>query len=234
MSGRIRLYGTTSGFVELAAPDVADDNVINISELATQSEVNNVISEAIEDLGLASESYVDGAVTGLATESYVDGSVAGLATELYVDGAVAGLATESYVDGAVAGLATESYVDGAVAGLAAESYVDGAVAAVTAASINASPLYFTENVVTANYTLALSDVAKVVAFNSASNLTLTVPANASVAFPVGTVINVYRVGTGTVTIAAASGVTLRNAGTIPAQFGERSLRKRGTNEWVLV
>jgi hypothetical protein len=104
----------------------------------------------------------------------------------------------------------------------------------TQTATNRSPLYFVENVRTANYTLVLADVAKVVAFNSASNLTLTVPANASVAFPLGTVINVYRAGTGTVTIAAASGVTLRNAGTIPAQFGERSLRKRGTNEWVLI
>lgn len=97
-----------------------------------------------------------------------------------------------------------------------------------------APRYFVENVVTANYTLALTDVAKVVAFNSSSNLTLTVPTNASVAFPLGTVINVYRAGTGTVTIAGASGVTVRNSGTIPAQFGERSLRKRGTNEWVLI
>jgi hypothetical protein len=95
-------------------------------------------------------------------------------------------------------------------------------------------LYFVENVVTANYTLALADVAKVVAFNSASNLTLTVPTNASVAFPIGTVVNVYRNGTGTVTVAGAAGVTVRNAGTIPAQFGERSLRKRGTDEWVLI
>ena len=98
----------------------------------------------------------------------------------------------------------------------------------------AAPLYFVENVVTANYTLQLSDVAKVVAFNSSSNLTLTVPTNATAAFPIGTVLNVYRAGTGTVTISGAGGVTVRNSGTIPQQFGERSLRKRGTNEWVLI
>ena len=97
-----------------------------------------------------------------------------------------------------------------------------------------APLYFTEKVVTANYTLELADTAKVIAFNSSSNLTLTVPTNASVPFPIGTVINVYRSGTGTVTISGAGGVTVRNAGSIPGQYGERSLRKRAADEWVLV
>jgi hypothetical protein len=100
-------------------------------------------------------------------------------------------------------------------------------------SLDPAPLYLEENVQTANYTLALADVAKVVAVNSSSNLTLTVPLNSSVAFPLGTVVNVYRAGTGTVTIAGASGVTVRNAGAISDQFGEVSLRKRGTDEWVL-
>jgi hypothetical protein len=110
-------------------------------------------------------------------------------------------------------------------------YTDARVDSRTAT--NRAPLYFVENVRTANYTLALSDVAKVVAFNSTSNLTLTVPTNTSVAFPIGTVINVYRAGTGSVTISGASGTTVRNAGNIPDQFVEVSLRKRGANEWVL-
>jgi hypothetical protein len=46
-------------------------------------------------------------------------------------------------------------------------------------SATLGPKYFVENVVTANYTLALADVAKVVAVNSSSNLTLTVPLNSS-------------------------------------------------------
>jgi len=106
-------------------------------------------------------------------------------------------------------------------------YTDARVLAV------AAPALFVENVQTANYTLALSDAAKVVAMNSSSARTVTVPPNTSVAFPVGTVVNVYRAGTGAVTIAQGSGVTVRNVGAIRAQFGEVSLRKRGTNEWVL-
>ena len=97
-----------------------------------------------------------------------------------------------------------------------------------------APLLLTESVKTANYTLALADIATVVAVDSSSNLTVTVPTNASVAFPVGSVVNVYRAGTGTVTVEGASGVTVRNEGDIAEQFGEVSCRKRATDEWVLV
>jgi hypothetical protein len=106
-------------------------------------------------------------------------------------------------------------------------YTDARVLAV------AAPLLFEENPQTANYTLALSDSAKVVAMDSGSARTVTVPPDSTVAFPIGTVVNVYRVGTGSVTVAAGSGVTVRNAGAIRNQFGEVSLRKRGTDEWVL-
>jgi hypothetical protein len=84
---------------------------------------------------------------------------------------------------------------------------------------------------TANYTLALADQNKVVPMNG-SSLTLTVPTNASVAFAIGSVVNVYNLNATDVTIAGASGVTVRNDGDL-VQYGEVSLRKRGTNEWVV-
>ena len=131
-------------------------------------------------------------------------------------------------DGAAAIRALGDAVDGTVDG------IDGRLTTAEGDLAEKAPLHFVENVQTTNYTLQLSDTAKVVAIDSASNRTVTVPTNASVAFPIGTVVNVYRAGTGTVTISGASGVTVRNVGTIPSQFGERSLRKRGTNEWVLI
>jgi hypothetical protein len=97
-----------------------------------------------------------------------------------------------------------------------------------------APLLLVENVQTGNYTLALSDVAKVVAMNNTTAATVTVPAGTAVAFEVGSVVNVYQMGTATVTIAGGSGVTVRNDGDISDQYGEVSLRKRDTNEWVLV
>jgi len=97
-----------------------------------------------------------------------------------------------------------------------------------------APLLLVENVQTDDYTLDLSDSAKVVAVNSANDKTVTVPPNSAVAFDVGTVVNVYRAGAGAVTVAAGAGVTVRNAGDISDQFGEVSCRKRATDEWVLV
>lgn len=97
------------------------------------------------------------------------------------------------------------------------------------------------NAQTISYTAVLADESKVIDINSSSALTFTVPPNASVAFAIGTVIHVCRIGTGTVTITPGAAVTLPNrveaAGTtgrpIASRYGVITLRKRATNEWVL-
>ena len=60
---------------------------------------------------------------------------------------------------------------------------------------------------------------------SSSGVTVTVPAEASVAFAIGTVVNVYNAGSAAITVAGASGVTVRNGGLV-APYQEVSLRKR--------
>lgn len=91
----------------------------------------------------------------------------------------------------------------------------------------------TANTVTDNYTLALSDAGKVVEMNAATAKTVTVPTNASAAFAVGTIIEIYAMGAGTVSIVGDGGVTVRNAGDLAEQYATASLRKRDTDEWVL-
>jgi len=93
-------------------------------------------------------------------------------------------------------------------------------------------LYLQENLKTASHTLELADVNRVVAMDNTTAATVTVPFNTTVNFPVGSVVNIYRANTGDVTIAAATGVTIRNAGKLYEQYTEVSLRKRATNEWV--
>jgi hypothetical protein len=83
------------------------------------------------------------------------------------------------------------------------------------------------------YTLVLSDAGKVVEMNNASPNTLTVPPFSSVAFPIGTMLEVYQQSSGTTTIAAGAGVTVRNAGALRAQYSTAALRKRDTNTWVV-
>lgn len=104
----------------------------------------------------------------------------------------------------------------------------------TVGGVLAAPL--TLNTQTGDYTLALADAGAVVEINSASAQVVTVPPNGTVAFPTGTVIEISRLGTGSATLAAGVGVTIRSAGSllaIGAQYGSAGLRKRDTNEWVL-
>jgi hypothetical protein len=91
--------------------------------------------------------------------------------------------------------------------------------------------------ITANATLALADEGKVLRVNSASNLTITIPLNSSVAFPTDTEIAILRYGTGTVSISPTSGVTLQSASgnrKVKDQYGSVALKKIGENEWILV
>lgn len=91
---------------------------------------------------------------------------------------------------------------------------------------------------TGDYTLALADGAlpTVVELNKASGITLTIPTNASVAFDIGTKIDIYQQGAGQVTVAAAGGVTLVSLGgnvKVTGQHGTARLRKRAADTWVL-
>ena len=85
------------------------------------------------------------------------------------------------------------------------------------------------------YTLVVGDASKAVECSNASAITLTVPPNASVAFAVGTVIEVLQVGAGQVTLAPGSGVTLNAANGLKTskQWSAVTLRKRATNDWLV-
>jgi hypothetical protein len=83
------------------------------------------------------------------------------------------------------------------------------------------------------YTLVLTDAGKNVTCSNASSVTVTIPTNASVAFPTGTVISITNLGAGTVTVAAGGGVTLNGTTLTIAQYGRSSIMKTATDTWVL-
>ena len=94
----------------------------------------------------------------------------------------------------------------------------------------------TINTRTANYTLVLGDAGAYVRMNLVGANTLTVPANSTVAFPVGTVIHLRQVGAGQTTVAPVDGsVTINTSETmnLRTQGSSASLIKVGTNEWDL-
>lgn len=84
-------------------------------------------------------------------------------------------------------------------------------------------------------TLVLADQSKAIECTNGSATTVTVPPNASVAFPVGTVIEVAQCGAGQVTLAQGSGVTLdKRIGLKTAgQWATLTIRKRSTNGWIV-
>jgi len=89
---------------------------------------------------------------------------------------------------------------------------------------------------TASYTLVLTDAGLVVEMNVASANNLTIPLNATVAYPIGTIIEILQYGAGQTTVVATGGVTIRSPGgklKIAAQYGAASIRKIAADEWAL-
>ncbi len=86
------------------------------------------------------------------------------------------------------------------------------------------------------YTLVLEDAGKIIEVSNSSAITLTIPTNASVAYPVGTQITVLQTGAGQITVAAPSGGTLNaTPGTkLRTQWSSATLLKRATDTWVLI
>lgn len=89
--------------------------------------------------------------------------------------------------------------------------------------------------VTTDYTLALADAGKLLYVNSASGYPgngLTVPDNASVAFPVGTQIQLFFNNGGLVYVYAGSGVTIYGTTTWSNQTSA-TLTQVATDVWFI-
>jgi hypothetical protein len=92
-----------------------------------------------------------------------------------------------------------------------------------------------------SYTAVLTDNGKVVTMDNGSGNTFRIPTNASVAFPIGTQINVLSIGAGQTTInAVTSGTTtIQSTGATAAQpklrvrYSAATCLKAGTDLWYV-
>lgn len=92
------------------------------------------------------------------------------------------------------------------------------------------------------YTFVLTDKDKLVTASNASAQTYSIPTNASVAYPIGTQINIIQIGAGQVTInAVTSGTTTisstgatATAPKLRAQYSSATLIKANTDLWYVV
>ncbi len=123
----------------------------------------------------------------------------------------------------------------------------GTIASATVAKVNGQAV--SVNVATAlaaaltvdvqtgtSYTLALADAGATVTLNNGSAIALTIPTNATIAFPVGTQILLVQLGAGQVTVAAAGGATVNSRGAalkLNGQYACGALVQYAANTWVL-
>jgi len=91
--------------------------------------------------------------------------------------------------------------------------------------------------VTANFTIAATDVGAMVLANHSSVtafVTATLPTNATVAIAVGSWIDICAIGNGLVKIVGAGGVTVLGPIYVFPNYGIVRVLKTGTNQWNLI
>ena len=112
----------------------------------------------------------------------------------------------------------------------------------SAAMYNGLTTFDVKTAQTADYTPVLADQYQVlIPINKATAINFTIPTNASVAFPIGTVLNVLNIGAGACTIKAvtAGTTTVLSAGATAAQpslaqYKAAACIKTGTDTWYVV
>jgi len=119
----------------------------------------------------------------------------------------------------------------------------GTTGALTLSYDYAAGSKLTLNAQTASYTVVLADAdQKLITMSVGSANDFSIPTNASVAFPIGTVINVIQIGAGQTTIKAVTSGTTTISSTggtatapkLRAQFSAASCIKVATDVWYVV
>jgi hypothetical protein len=96
-------------------------------------------------------------------------------------------------------------------------------------------LAMTQNAQTGlTYSFVLTDFTKLVTLNNGAAVAVTLPLQATVAWPTGTQLRILNVGAGVVTVAGAVGVTINGSPLTLAQYKGANLIKTGTNTWVFI
>jgi hypothetical protein len=86
------------------------------------------------------------------------------------------------------------------------------------------------------YTGVLSDAEKMITLNNAAAIAMTIPANASVAYPVGTQLNFMQLGAGQVTVGITSDTLNVEASlttSLAGQYAVATALKVSATEWTL-
>ncbi|AMK19325.1 DUF2793 domain-containing protein [Sphingobium sp. MI1205] len=86
------------------------------------------------------------------------------------------------------------------------------------------------------YTAVRADAGGYILFTNASPVTFTIPPEASVSWPAGSVLTFEQNGAGAVTVSPGAGVTIHSRGSLYTSNGQYAvcqLKKVGTNIWTM-
>jgi hypothetical protein len=112
----------------------------------------------------------------------------------------------------------------------------------TAADYNGLVAFTVGAAQTGDYTAVIADAYQVIELmNKSTAIAYKIPTNASVAFPIGTVLTVLNIGAGVCTISAVTSgtTTILSAGAVAAaptlaQYKSAACIKTGTDTWYIV
>jgi hypothetical protein len=135
--------------------------------------------------------------------------------------------------------ASAEYIETSIATLSSEYNTLSASATLFEANLNEMNLeYLQIKTVSDNeYVLELEDVNKVIEMNSASANVVIIPTSASVAFPIGSAINIIRFSEAETEIEGDTGVTLlsdQNFNALSFQYSAVTLYKYQEDTWIII
>ena len=225
-------YANVSG-----TPTLGNISTINIDGSAANVLYGNGVFAAASSPALTGDGYQLANLTG----ANVAGEVSFAATANAVAGAnVSGTVALATTSGTVSTAAQPNITS---LGTLVDLTVTGNIAG---ANINANTNGFAIGykeippvVLSANDTLALEDSGKHFRSTTAGNITLSIPTNATVAFPTGTAISIVEQAAGNILVNAISGVTLYQAGNstagnrVVSTYGVATLMKVDTDTWFI-
>ena len=90
------------------------------------------------------------------------------------------------------------------------------------------------------YTTVLADAGKIITSSNGSAVTITIPPNSSVAYPIGSSLTIVSIGAGLTSVTEGSGVLINSTGADPdvpvlrAQHSSATAIKTATNTWQVV
>lgn len=218
--------------------DVAED-VKQLADLvdSTLYLKSNISSPVFTGTPQSTTAVVDTNTTQIATTAFV-------LNQSYLKSATASSTYAPLLSPSLTGvpLSTTAPVDTNTTQIATTGFVIGQGYAKSAdvASVYASKEYINTvyvNYQTGSYTIALTDVGKVIEIDSLVTTDLVVPLDIAVNFPIGSTIDFIQIGSGKVTVLPYSGVTVQaknEAMSLSGQFAAGTMYKRAADTWIIM